>query len=135
MCATNQQFDCHTSPLKVQDVLSDDDLHRLHCLVDKNESLSETLVLLDSLVEKPAINDEECNCLIQALEKIQCYTDQPIDITIKANLNICKYALIIIIIISIILALFSPLVVVEMSHKHDINKRIIANSKHHLSII
>jgi hypothetical protein len=76
----NTQFDFRGELLKIQDLLSDNDRHRLHFVLGEDVprylrddlSLSGTLRLLDSLVEKAFISDEDCHYLIEAFNKIHC---------------------------------------------------------------
>jgi hypothetical protein len=77
----NPQFDFRALLLKIQDLLSDDDRHRLHFLLGEDVprylrddlSLSGTLRLLDSLFEKAFISDQDCDYLIEAFNKIHCH--------------------------------------------------------------
>jgi hypothetical protein len=77
----NSQFDFRALLLKIQDLLSDNDRHRLHFLLGEDVprylrddlSLSGTLRLLDSLLEKAFISDQDCNYLIEAFNKIHCH--------------------------------------------------------------
>ena len=74
------QLDFRALLLRIQDLLSDDDRHRLHFLLGEDVpryvrddvSLSGTLRLLDSLLEKTFISDGDCAYLINAFTKIQC---------------------------------------------------------------
>ena len=76
----NSQFDFRALLLKVQDLLSNDDRHRLHFLLGEDVprylrddlSLSGTLRLLDSLLDKTFISDRDCDYLIEAFKKIHC---------------------------------------------------------------
>jgi hypothetical protein len=76
----NTQFDFRGELLKIQDLLSDNNRHRLHFVLGEDVprylrddlSLSGTLRLLDSLVEKAFISDEDCHYLIEAFNKIHC---------------------------------------------------------------
>ena len=76
----NAQFDFRALLLKIQDLLSDNDRHRLHFLLGEDVprylrddlSLSGTLHLLDSLLEKAFISDQDCDYLIEAFNKIHC---------------------------------------------------------------
>ena len=76
----NGQFDFHALLLKIQDILSDSDRHRPHFLLGEDVarhlrddlSLSGTLRLLDSVLEKTFITDRDCDYLIEAFKKIHC---------------------------------------------------------------
>jgi hypothetical protein len=77
----NGQFDFRALLLKIQDLLSEKDRHRLHFLLGEDVprylrddlSLSGTLHLLDSLLEKSFISDQDCDYLIEAFNKIHCH--------------------------------------------------------------
>jgi hypothetical protein len=77
----NKQFDFRALLLRIQELLSDNDRHRLHFLLGEDVprylrddlSLGGTLRLLDSLFEKTFISDQDCDYLIEAFKKIQCY--------------------------------------------------------------
>ena len=76
----NAHLDFRALLLKIQDVLSDTDRHRLHFLLGEDVprclrddvSLSGTLRLLDALFERTFISDRDCDYLIDAFTKIQC---------------------------------------------------------------
>jgi len=67
--------------LKIQYMLSDNDRHRLHFLIGEevprplrdDSSLSGTLRVLESLLDKAVITDEDCNYLIKAFSTIDCH--------------------------------------------------------------
>ncbi|CAF3084203.1 unnamed protein product, partial [Rotaria sp. Silwood2] len=74
-------FDFRAVLLKIQDLLSDNDRQRLHFLLGEDvprhlrddPSFTGTLRVLESLFEKAIINDQDCDYLIEAFEKIQCH--------------------------------------------------------------
>ena len=76
----NSPFDFRALLLRIQDLLSDNDRHRLHFLLGDDVprylrddlSMSGTLRLLDSLLEKTFIGDRDCDYLIEAFKKIHC---------------------------------------------------------------
>jgi len=76
----NSQFDFRAMLLKIQHLLSDKDRHRLHFLLGDDVSrhlrddlsLSGTLHLLDSLLEKAFISDQDFDYLIETFNKIPC---------------------------------------------------------------
>ena len=76
----NAQLDFRALLLRVQDLLSDSDRHRLHFLLGEDVprclrddvTLNGTLRLLDSLLEKTFISDGDCEYLIDAFKKIHC---------------------------------------------------------------
>jgi hypothetical protein len=76
----DKSFDFRTLLLKIQDLLSDNDRHRLHFLLGEDiprtirddSSLGGTLRLLDSLLEKSFIGHEDCSYLIAAFNNINC---------------------------------------------------------------
>ncbi|CAF3605449.1 unnamed protein product [Rotaria socialis] len=77
----NEQFDFRALLLRIQDLLSENDRHRLHFLLGEDVprylrddfSFSGTLRLLDSLFEKAFISDQDCDYLIEAFNKIHCH--------------------------------------------------------------
>ena len=76
----NAHLDFRALLLKIQDILSDTDRHRLHFLLGEDVprclrddvSLSGTLRLLDALFERTFISDRDCDYLIDAFTKIHC---------------------------------------------------------------
>jgi hypothetical protein len=74
-------FDFRAVLLKIQDILSDKDRQRLHFLLGDDiprylrddPSLSGTLRVLESLLEKAIISDQACDYLIDAFNKIRCH--------------------------------------------------------------
>ena len=77
----NRQFGFRALLLKIQDLLSDNDRQRLHFLLGEDVprylrddvSLNGTLNLLDSLLEKTFISDQDCDYLVEAFTKIHCH--------------------------------------------------------------
>ena len=75
------QLDFRALLLKIQDLLSDKDRHRLHFLIGNDVpkhlrddlSLGGTLHLLDALIDKAIINYQDCDYLIEAFKKIHCH--------------------------------------------------------------
>ena len=76
-----EQFDFRALLLKIQDLLSENDRHRLHFLLGEDvpkylrddPSLNGTLHVLESLFEKAIISDQDCDYLIEAFNKIHCH--------------------------------------------------------------
>ena len=76
----NAQLDFRALLLRIQDLLSDRDRHRLHFLLGEDVpralrddvTFNGTLRLLDSLLEKTFISDQDCEYLIDAFKKIHC---------------------------------------------------------------
>ncbi|CAF5075104.1 unnamed protein product, partial [Rotaria sp. Silwood1] len=74
------EFDFRALLLKIQDLLSDNDRHRLLFLLGEDvprylrddPSLSGILRVLESLFEKAIISNQDCDYLIKAFTKIHC---------------------------------------------------------------
>ncbi|CAF3750146.1 unnamed protein product [Rotaria sordida] len=74
------EFDFRALLLKIQDLLSDNDRHRFLFLLGEDvprylrddPSLSGTLRVLESLLEKAIISDQDCDYLIKVFKKIHC---------------------------------------------------------------
>ena len=74
------QFDFRALLVKIQDLLSDNDRHRLHCLLGEDvtqhlrddSSLNGRLYLVDSLLKNRFISDPDCDDLIDAFKTLQC---------------------------------------------------------------
>ena len=77
----DEHFDFRALLLKIQDLLSNSDRHRLHFLLGEDVprvlrddlSLGGTLHLLESLLEKAFISEQDCDYLIAAFNKIHCH--------------------------------------------------------------
>lgn len=77
----DKQFDSRALLLKLQDYLSESDLHRLHFLVGDmiprqirdDPTLGGTLHLLESLFDQGKINEQDFDYLIRAFRAIGCH--------------------------------------------------------------
>lgn len=76
-----EAMDFRTVLLKIQNLLSDKDRECLHFLlgddVPRNlrddSTIGGTLRVLQTLLDKDKINDQDCDYLIKALIKIECF--------------------------------------------------------------
>ena len=74
------QFYFRASLLKIQDLLSDSDRQRLHFLLGDDvprylrddKSVEGAIRVLESLIDKTIINEQDCHYLIEAFKAIQC---------------------------------------------------------------
>lgn len=77
----NDQQQLREVLLKIQELLSNEDRERLHFLLGnhvpksyrEDPSLGGTLRVLETLLDRGIINEEDCHYLIRALKNISCF--------------------------------------------------------------